>query len=136
MRTVQLLLSDDSYKQIIANEIENALEKLNWRISFKSPPMYSAVKVNGTKLYEYARKGIEVERPKRIVTIDELELLDACEMSLKEQKLLSNSNCLRKGNLHPNASCSNRRVIRLSSTYGVARSNGFRNLSTSGLSTH
>lgn len=33
------------------------------------PPMYSAVKVNGRKLYEYARAGQEVERPKRQVTI-------------------------------------------------------------------
>ncbi|MGT2934723.1 tRNA pseudouridine(55) synthase TruB [Streptococcus castoreus] len=33
------------------------------------PPMYSAVKVNGRKLYEYARAGETVERPKRTVTI-------------------------------------------------------------------
>ena len=42
--------------------------------------MYSAVKVKGRKLYEYARKGIEVDRPKRTVTIDKLELLDAAEV--------------------------------------------------------
>ena len=35
------------------------------------PPMYSAVKVNGKKLYEYARAGEEVERPQRQVTITE-----------------------------------------------------------------
>ncbi|WP_247644770.1 tRNA pseudouridine(55) synthase TruB [Streptococcus sp. NLN76] len=35
------------------------------------PPMYSAVKVNGRKLYEYARAGEEVERPIRQVTIQE-----------------------------------------------------------------
>ncbi|MDK8233454.1 tRNA pseudouridine(55) synthase TruB [Aerococcus christensenii] len=34
------------------------------------PPMYSAVKVKGRKLYEYARKGESVERPKRQVRID------------------------------------------------------------------
>ncbi|MBC1502003.1 tRNA pseudouridine(55) synthase TruB [Listeria weihenstephanensis] len=39
------------------------------------PPMYSAVKVNGRKLYEYAREGIEVERPKRTVNIYAIELL-------------------------------------------------------------
>lgn len=37
------------------------------------PPMYSAVKVRGRKLYDYARKGIEVERPKRLITIFEIE---------------------------------------------------------------
>ena len=39
------------------------------------PPMYSAVKVNGKKLYELARKGKEVERASRPVTIYALELL-------------------------------------------------------------
>lgn len=37
------------------------------------PPMYSAVKVDGKKLYEYARAGLEVERPQRVVTIFKLE---------------------------------------------------------------
>ncbi len=39
------------------------------------PPMYSAIKVGGKKLYELARKGIEVERKPRTVTIEKLELL-------------------------------------------------------------
>lgn len=43
------------------------------------PPMYSALKVNGKKLYELARAGKEVDRKPRPVTISELEIL---EMSL------------------------------------------------------
>lgn len=39
------------------------------------PPMYSAVSKDGKRLYELARKGIEVEREKRPVTISELTLL-------------------------------------------------------------
>ena len=39
-------------------------------------PKYSAVKVGGKKLYEYARNNIDVELPKRLVKIYELELLD------------------------------------------------------------
>lgn len=39
------------------------------------PPMYSALKVNGRKLYELARAGKEVERKARIVRIEELEIL-------------------------------------------------------------
>lgn len=39
------------------------------------PPMYSALKVNGQKLYDLARKGIVVERQPRKITIFELELL-------------------------------------------------------------
>lgn len=41
------------------------------------PPMYSAIKINGKKLYELARKGREVERKARSVTIHELEILDS-----------------------------------------------------------
>lgn len=39
-------------------------------------PIYSAVKVNGRKLYEYARNGEEVVLPKKKVTIKKIELLD------------------------------------------------------------
>jgi tRNA pseudouridine55 synthase len=40
------------------------------------PPMYSALKVNGKKLCDLARKGIEVERKSRAVTIYSIEILD------------------------------------------------------------
>lgn len=36
------------------------------------PPMYSAIKVNGQKLYDLAREGIEIERKKRLVNIKEI----------------------------------------------------------------
>lgn len=41
------------------------------------PPMYSAVKVNGKRLYEYARAGETVERPRRQVTIDHFTLISS-----------------------------------------------------------
>ncbi|WNB90357.1 tRNA pseudouridine(55) synthase TruB [Bacillus sp. NEB1478] len=53
------------------------------------PPMYSAVKVNGKKLYEYARQGINVERPSRKVTIYDLELLSQEEELRKERPVFS-----------------------------------------------
>ena len=40
------------------------------------PPMYSALKHNGKKLYELARKGVEVERKARKITISELKIVD------------------------------------------------------------
>lgn len=40
------------------------------------PPMYSALKVNGQKLYELARKGIEIERKSRDITIDFIEIVE------------------------------------------------------------
>ncbi len=71
--------SDDSEKQIKRSELEKVLAQLTGDI-IQIPPMYSAVKVNGRRLYEYARKGIEVERPERKVTIETLELLDPVEL--------------------------------------------------------
>jgi tRNA pseudouridine55 synthase len=60
---------------IARDEILQVLQSLEGEIE-QTPPMYSAVKVNGKKLYEYARQGIEVERPTRKVTIYGIELLD------------------------------------------------------------
>lgn len=60
-------------------ELENLkaiLARFEGRIS-QLPPMYSALKRNGIRLYEYARNGIEVERSPRTVTISKLELLAA-----------------------------------------------------------
>ena len=47
------------------------------------PPMYSAVKVNGRKLYDLARKGQEVERPARDITVHAIELIDFDEAAQK-----------------------------------------------------
>ena len=53
--------------------LERVLEQFQGEIS-QVPPMYSAIKINGKKLYELARKGREVERPARKVTIHALTL--------------------------------------------------------------
>ncbi len=42
----------------------------------QTPPMYSALKKDGERLYDLARKGIEIEREKRQITIEKLELYD------------------------------------------------------------
>ena len=44
--------------------------------SMQVPPMYSALKHNGKRLYELARKGQSVERPPRPIRIDEIEMLE------------------------------------------------------------
>lgn len=71
--------------------LENLDEVLN---SFKKTylqevPIYSAVKVNGKKLYEYARNNEQVELPKKTVTIKEVELLDKTEDTFKFKTLVS-----------------------------------------------
>ena len=53
--------------------LERVLEQFRGEID-QVPPMYSAIKINGKKLYELARKGREVERPARKVTIYALTL--------------------------------------------------------------
>ncbi|MCI9644006.1 MAG: tRNA pseudouridine(55) synthase TruB [Oscillibacter sp.] len=57
-------------------DVEAALAAFRGDIQ-QVPPMYSAVKIQGKKLYELARRGKEVERKPRPVTIRELELLEA-----------------------------------------------------------
>ena len=54
--------------------VEEVLTKFRGEI-MQVPPMYSALKVNGQKLYDLARKGKEVERQPRPITIHELTLL-------------------------------------------------------------
>ncbi len=60
---------------ITAKEVERVLQQLEGELC-QIPPMYSAVRVNGRRLYEYARLGMTVERPKRYVQIYEIERLD------------------------------------------------------------
>jgi tRNA pseudouridine55 synthase len=68
--------------ELSAVEIELTLDEANWDAVFRpfrgdilqTPPMYSAKKVEGKKLYELARKGIEIERKAAEVRISELEI--------------------------------------------------------------
>ncbi|MCT0499135.1 tRNA pseudouridine(55) synthase TruB [Lactococcus cremoris] len=50
------------------SEIDSAMSRFVGKIK-QIPPMYSAVKINGKKLYEYARAGQTIERPAREITI-------------------------------------------------------------------
>ena len=60
---------------VTREEVQAALQRFLGQIS-QIPPMYSAIKINGQKLYELARKGKEVARKPRSITIHELELLE------------------------------------------------------------
>ena len=61
--------------QVSREELEAVLGRFRGEIG-QVPPMYSAVKIGGKKLYELARKGVEVERKERRVTIHALELAE------------------------------------------------------------
>ena len=58
-----------------AEDVEAVLPRFTGEI-LQLPPMFSAIKKDGKKLYELARKGQEVERKRRAITIFELELLE------------------------------------------------------------
>ena len=60
---------------VTREDVEAALKTFMGQIE-QLPPMYSAIKVNGQKLYALARRGVEVERTPRRITIFELELLE------------------------------------------------------------
>lgn len=74
-QTGEVVERDSSHKQLSRAQIEEALAKLTGEIE-QTPPMYSAVKVNGKRLYEYAREGKVIDRPSRTVQIDAIELLE------------------------------------------------------------
>lgn len=62
------------------DKLSEILEKFRGNI-MQIPPMYSAVSVNGKRLYDLARQGIEIEREARPITIYKLELSDYSESS-------------------------------------------------------
>ncbi len=68
----QLSVSD---MPVSRSTVEKALEGFHGEI-MQLPPMYSAVKVEGKRLYELARQGKEIEREPRQITVYETELLD------------------------------------------------------------
>ena len=65
----------ESPVSVTQEQVNKALESFRGEI-LQVPPMYSALKVNGQKLYDLARKGKEVERQPRPITIHELTFLE------------------------------------------------------------
>ena len=60
-------------KKVTEEDVKNALKAFEGEIS-QIPPIYSAIKVNGKKLYDYARQGQDIEIKPRKVTISKIEL--------------------------------------------------------------
>ena len=67
---------------VTEEQISAVLEQFRGEIQ-QVPPMYSALKVGGQKLCDLARKGKEVERKPRTITIHELTLLGFCEEGVR-----------------------------------------------------
>ncbi len=81
------------FEEEVSKTKEEIINVLN---SFKGSyeqevPIYSAVKRNGKKLYEYAREGIDVELPKRTIEVKEIELVD--DIEYKNNKTMFKFKC-------------------------------------------
>ncbi len=99
LATVQFGSSTDTYdlegkilktssKKVKSEEIESALKDFEGEIE-QTPPIYSAIKLGGKKLYEYARKGETVTVPKRKVTIYNIKLINFDETNQQAEILIS-----------------------------------------------
>ena len=66
------VLREEDASHITKDEILNCINSFLGTID-QVPPMYSALKQNGVRLYELARKGIEVEREGRLISIHKIE---------------------------------------------------------------
>ena len=75
-------------------DLEKTLKKYETTYE-QEVPIYSAVKVNGKKLYEYARSGEKVILPKKKVTIKKIELLDFNENKFTFKCLVSKGTYIR-----------------------------------------
>ena len=75
------VLFEQAVPELTQAKIEQVLATFVGNIQ-QVPPMYSALKKEGRPLYELARKGIEIEREARPITIEALELLSFTENSL------------------------------------------------------
>ena len=68
-------------------KLESVLDLFKGR-SLQTPPMYSAIKINGKKLYELARRGVDVKREKREIFIREIKILDDSDTSSIMMKIV------------------------------------------------
>lgn len=84
----------ESEKTVSIREVQDVLETFRGDIN-QIPPMYSAVKKDGKKLYELARKGVTVEREPRRIHIRKLELLSFSENSCKLRVVCSKGTYIR-----------------------------------------
>ena len=68
------IIKEEETKKYTEEQIQNVLNSFLHK-SMQEVPLYSAVKIKGKKLYEYARNNIDVKLPKRQIEIKKIELL-------------------------------------------------------------
>lgn len=88
------IISTRDVPDLSGQDIENVLQQFRGEIE-QVPPMYSALKHNGERLYDLARQGIEVERKPRNVTIYDLTLVNFQDDQLELEALCSKGTYIR-----------------------------------------
>ena len=91
--TGNIIKKQENY-QLDKKTLENTLNSFLGSYE-QEVPRYSAVKINGKKLYEYARKQEEIELPKRLVTIYQIELLNYNDSEFTFKTLVSKGTYIR-----------------------------------------
>lgn len=88
-KKVKKKLLDESYIKEILSKFIGKIKQI--------PPMYSAIKINGKKLYEYARQGKEIEVPAREIEVYDIELkkIDEAENIIKIKVEVSKGTYIR-----------------------------------------
>ena len=71
----KLIFDTREIPSLTVQEYKNVLVKFHG-IYIQKPPMFSSVKIHGKKLYQYAREGVEVERPARKTYIYNIDFVD------------------------------------------------------------
>lgn len=88
------IIEEKAVPELSADDIEKCLQSFTGELD-QVPPMYSALKHNGKKLYELAREGIVIERKARQITIFELDLLESTADTLTLDVLCSKGTYIR-----------------------------------------
>lgn len=76
--TGKIIRQAENFQMPCIEELNAAAKKFTGKIE-QCPPKFSAIKINGRKAYELARKNVSFEMPRRIVTINDFKILSTAE---------------------------------------------------------
>ncbi|MEA1986696.1 MAG: tRNA pseudouridine(55) synthase TruB [Candidatus Marinimicrobia bacterium] len=81
-RTGKVIMQKKDIPEYSISEIQSVVDSFIGKIQ-QIPPMYSAKKINGKRLYKYAREGVEIERKANEINIYSIDILSYSENILK-----------------------------------------------------
>jgi len=88
------VISDNPVPDVEGRDLSRVLDRFKGPI-MQVPPMYSAIRINGKRLYQLARNNQVVDRPPRKINIHQLELLEESHISLTLRVVCSSGTYIR-----------------------------------------